>query len=132
MNPPIVYEVTKPTAQRTSNMTAMVQSIFRHLLRFAHERHVSKAPIPDIPGNAYMLVHPAGPGYRHLSETGAAVCLIPGPEFVLWITAAFTQGTAWRDLGEDYSLAAVESAPARGVVTSTTLEDKESPEAFHA
>jgi hypothetical protein len=31
MNPPIVYEVTKPSAQRTSKMTAMVQSIFHHL-----------------------------------------------------------------------------------------------------
>ena len=32
MNPPIVYEVTKPSAQRTSKMTAMVHSIFHHLL----------------------------------------------------------------------------------------------------
>jgi len=32
MNPPIVYGVTKPDAQRTSKMTAIVQSIFRHLL----------------------------------------------------------------------------------------------------
>ena len=31
MNPPIVYEETKPIAQRTSKMTAMVQSNFRHL-----------------------------------------------------------------------------------------------------
>src|SRR5512147_2631780 len=31
MNPPIVYEVTKPSAQRTSNTTATVHSIFLHL-----------------------------------------------------------------------------------------------------
>ena len=32
MNPPIVYEVTNPSAQRTSKTTATVHSIFLHLL----------------------------------------------------------------------------------------------------
>src|SRR3989339_447392 len=36
MNPPIVYEVTKPSAQRTSKMTATVQSISHPRCRHLH------------------------------------------------------------------------------------------------
>jgi len=38
------------------------------LVQFVHERHVSKALIPDIPRNTYMLILPDGLGHRHLSE----------------------------------------------------------------
>ena len=58
-----------------------------------------------------MLILSDGLRYRHLSETRAAVCLIPGTVFVL--------------IGRRFR-------PACGVVTSTTLEGDESPEAFHA
>jgi len=40
-----------------------------------NERHVSKAPIPDIPGNTHMLILSDGLGYRVLSETRIPVCL---------------------------------------------------------
>jgi len=53
------------------------------LVYFVHERHVSKAPILDIPWNIHMLILSDGLGYRHLSETRIAVCLIIGPVFVL-------------------------------------------------
>ena len=66
-----------------------------------------------------MLILSAGLGYRHLSETRIAVCLILGPVFVLWFSAG-------------HSLSAGSSVSACGVVTSTTLEGDESPEAFHA
>jgi hypothetical protein len=58
------------------------------LVWFVHERHVSKAPIPDIPGNTHMLILSDGLGHRHLSETRIAVCLILGSVFVLWFKAS--------------------------------------------
>jgi hypothetical protein len=39
MNPPIVYELTKPSAQRTSKMTATVQSIHHHLPPCSSDEH---------------------------------------------------------------------------------------------
>src|SRR5659263_425922 len=77
MNPPIVYELTKPTAQRTSRITAMVQSIFltscRVIATFFHCLEL-------------MLILSDGRGHRHLSEMRIAVCLILGPVFVLWLS----------------------------------------------
>src|SRR5512141_196 len=174
MNPPIVYEVTKPTAQRTSKITAMVQSTFLTSLRgpaisihkdaasailprrtvpgplrelflpgLTHVdddvdgvRRIQReeslcqpqqvvvvvrsfrfSPLQDntngifdhpavihpidrdrshlvflvlqlvggrIPRIIYTVILPASLRYRLLSETRAAVCLIPGPVFVLW------------------------------------------------
>jgi hypothetical protein len=57
MNPPIVYEVTKPSAQRTSKMTAMVQSIFPHPPPWFSDKPSQKSGIPettppDIPWSA--------------------------------------------------------------------------------
>jgi hypothetical protein len=54
------------------------------LVWFVHERHVSKAPIPDIPWSTHMLILSDGLGYRHLSETRIAVCPNFGSVFVLW------------------------------------------------
>ena len=45
MNPPIVYEVTKPSAQRTSKMTAMVQSIYHHLPPWFSDKHSQRSVI---------------------------------------------------------------------------------------
>ena len=45
MNPPIVYEVTNPSAQRTSKMTAMVQSIFPHLPPWSSDKHSQSSGI---------------------------------------------------------------------------------------
>jgi hypothetical protein len=67
-----------------------------------------------------------------MSETGAAVCLILGPVFVLWFKASSAEGTVSRDSSADHSLSAGSSVSAGGIVTSTTLEGDESPEAFHA
>ena len=123
MNPPIVYELTKPTAQRTSKMTAMVQSIFvtscRGIATFFH----CMEP---------MLILSGGIGHRPLSDMRIAVCLILGPVFVLWIKATFTEGTASRDSCADHSFSVGGSVSICGVVTSTTLEGDESPEVFHA
>lgn len=79
-----------------------------------------------------MLILPDTPGYQHLSETRIAVCLFPGPVFVRWFKAFSAEGTEPRDSRADHSRSAGSSFPGRGVVTSTTLEDDESPEAFHA
>jgi hypothetical protein len=79
-----------------------------------------------------MLILSDGLGYRHLSETRIAVCLILGPVFVLWFQAFSAEGTVSRDSSADHSGSAGSSIPVCGVVTSTTLEGGESPEAFHA
>jgi hypothetical protein len=42
--------------------------IFSPLVRFVRERHVSKARIPDIPENNYMLILSDGLGHRPMSE----------------------------------------------------------------
>src|SRR5659263_304911 len=84
MNPPIVYEVTKPSAQRTSKMTAMVQSIFRNLLP-------RNSDVLLLHGT--MVILSDGLVHRHPSERRIAVCLILGPVFVLWIQASFAEGT---------------------------------------
>jgi hypothetical protein len=94
MNPPIVYELTKPRSQRTTNTTAMVRSIFRNLLpRIATFFHRMQP----------MMILPDGLEYRYLSETRIAVCLIPGPVFVLWFTASSAEGTVSRDSSADHS-----------------------------
>ena len=79
-----------------------------------------------------MLILPDAFRYRLLSETRAAVCLILGPVFVLWFKASFAKGKASLDFGADHSWSAGDSVLACGVVTSTTFEGDESPEAFHA
>jgi hypothetical protein len=99
---------------------------------FVHERHVSKAPIHYIPSSTDMLNLPDRLGHRHLSETRIAVCLILGPVFVLWFKASSAEGTVSRDSSADHFLSAGSSVSVCGVVTSTTLEGDESPEAFHA
>jgi hypothetical protein len=73
-----------------------------------------------------MLILSADLGYRLLSEMQAVVCLNLGPVFVLRFRPRFPQGAA------DHPGSAGSSVPACGVVTSTTLEGGESPEAFHA
>ena len=70
--------------------------------------------------------------YRLLSETRIAVCPILCPVFVLWFKASFAEETVSRDSGADQSISAGGSVSTCGVVTSTTLEGDESPEAFHA
>ena len=79
-----------------------------------------------------MLILSDGLGHRHLSETRSALCLILGPVFVLWFKASSAEGTVSRVSRADHSLSAGGSVPAGGIVTSTTLEGDESPEAFHA
>ncbi len=68
MNPPIVYEVTKPTAQRTSKITAMVQSIFHHLHPWTSIRKEvvsSKLPRRTVPG---QLREVCLPGMTHVDD----------------------------------------------------------------
>jgi len=79
-----------------------------------------------------MLILSADLGYRHLSEMQAVVCPILEPVFVLWFQASSAEGRVPRDSRADHSGSAGSSVPARGVVTSTTLEVGELPEAFHA
>jgi hypothetical protein len=82
-----------------------------------------------------MLILSGGLVHRHLSETRIAVCPILGPVFVLWFTAAFAEGAAGRvSRGScaDHFLSVRGSASICGVITSTTLEGAEKPEAFHA
>jgi hypothetical protein len=50
----------------------------------------------------------------------------------LILTTPSADGTASRDAIADHSSSAGVSVPVSGVVTSTTLEGDESPEAFHA
>jgi len=71
MNPPIVYEVTKPRSQRTINTTAMVQSIFHHLLPCASDVPSTRAPqmspkrrSPIFLWNNYILFLSDGLGNR--------------------------------------------------------------------
>jgi hypothetical protein len=79
MNPPSVYAVTKPITQRTSKRTAMVQSISRHLLPSSSDmRYLLNSLLNR------TIILPADLRYRLLSETRVAVCLILGPEFVLF------------------------------------------------
>src|SRR5512146_3050891 len=64
MNPPIVYEVTKPSPQRTSKMTAMVQSIFLTSLRgpatsIRKEAASSKLPRRTLPVQLREICLPA-------------------------------------------------------------------------
>lgn len=66
-----------------------------------------------------MLIRSDGFRYRLPSETRIAVCPIPGPVFVLGFSA-------------DHFSSAGGSVSACGVVTSTTLEGDEAPDAFHA
>jgi hypothetical protein len=77
--------------------------MFPPLVWFVNERHVSKAPIPDISKNTHMLILSNDLGYRHLSETRIAVCLILGPVFVLWFQASSAEGTVSRDSSADHS-----------------------------
>jgi hypothetical protein len=79
-----------------------------------------------------MVILSDGREHRHPSETRIAVCLIPGPVFVLWIKAAFAEERVSRDSGADQSVSKTGSVTACGVVTSTTLEENEFPAAFHA
>ena len=70
MNPPIVYEVTNPSAQRTSKMTAMVQSIFLTSLRgpatsIRKEVVSSKLPRRTVPGPLRELFLP---GLTHVDD----------------------------------------------------------------
>jgi len=70
MNPPIVYEVTKPSAQRTSKMTAMVQSIFITSFRgpatsIRKEAVSSKLPRRTVPG---QLQEDFPPGLTHVDD----------------------------------------------------------------
>ena len=63
MNPPIVYGVTKPTAQGTSKMTAMVQSIFHHLHPWSSDTRSQKSGIfettpPNSPWSAQRGLPP--------------------------------------------------------------------------
>ena len=46
-----------------------------------------RSPLPDNPSRNDTVILSTGLGYRHLSETRIAVCLIPGPVFVLWFKA---------------------------------------------
>jgi hypothetical protein len=48
------------------------------------------------------------------------------------LTTSSAEGTASRDSIADHSSSAGGSVPVSGIVTSTTLEGDESPEAFHA
>jgi len=64
MNPPIVYEVTNPSAQRTSKMTAMVQSIFLTSCRdpttsIRKGAASSKLPRRTLPGQLREVCLPA-------------------------------------------------------------------------
>ena len=79
-----------------------------------------------------MLILSDGLGDRHPSEMRIAVCLILGPVFVLWFTGSSVEGTVSRDFGAGQSASARWFASGCGVVTTTTLEENESPEAFHA
>ena len=119
-------QATKPNVRRLFPM------MLSPLVRYVHERRISKAPIPDIPGNTFMLILSDRPGHRHMSETRAAVCLILGSVFVLWSTASSAEGAASRDSIADHSVPAGGSVPASGVITSATSDGDESPEAFHA
>src|SRR5659263_247385 len=64
MNPPIVYEVTKPINQRRTNMTVMVQSIFHLLPPWSSDKHSQKSGIfvitpPNSPWSAREVFLPA-------------------------------------------------------------------------
>src|SRR3990172_2806554 len=82
MNPPIVYEVTKPRSQRTTKMTAMVQSIFHHLPDYSHG---NPARLPSVSASVRNAS-------RRLSDSRIGVCPRAGrgaggfgslPQFVL-------------------------------------------------
>src|SRR3990172_5119067 len=64
MNPPIVYDVTKPRSQRTSKMTAMVQSIFHHLPYCSHGNPSRQPSVSASVRNAS----------RRLSDSRIGVC----------------------------------------------------------
>ena len=54
MNPPIVYEVTKPRSQRATKMTDRIESIFHYLLPWSSDKHSKRTGIyettpPNIP-----------------------------------------------------------------------------------
>jgi hypothetical protein len=76
--------VTNVMQTRKRNIRCLFTMMLSPLVWFVHERHVSKAPIPDIPWNTHMLILSDGLGYRHLSETRIAVCPNFGSVFVLW------------------------------------------------
>src|SRR5659263_541123 len=70
MNPPIVNEVTKPSAQRASKMTAMVQSIFPHHPPWSSDKHsrrsgILKLPRRTLPGPLRELCLP---GLTHVDD----------------------------------------------------------------
>src|SRR4030067_2900208 len=64
MNPPLVYEVTKPRSQRTSKMTAMVQSISHHLPYYFHGNPARQPSVSASVRNAS----------RRLSDSRIGVC----------------------------------------------------------
>src|SRR3990172_251435 len=64
MNPPIVYEVTKPRSQRTTKMTAMVQSIFHDLPDYSHG---TPARLPSVSASVRNAS-------RRLSDSRIGVC----------------------------------------------------------
>jgi hypothetical protein len=78
--------VTNVMQTRKLNARCLLTMMLSPLVWLVHERRISKAPIPDIPGHTLMLILSDGLRYRLLSETRAAVCLILGPVFVLWFT----------------------------------------------
>jgi len=79
-----------------------------------------------------MVILSDGLRYRHLSETGIAVCPFLRPVFVLWFKAFPAGGTVPRNSSADQFIFAGGSVSTGDVITSTTLEGNETPESFHA
>src|SRR4030067_2665659 len=60
--------VTNVMQTRKLNIRCLFTMMLSPLVWFVHERHVSKAPIPDIPGNTNMMLLSASLRYRFLFD----------------------------------------------------------------
>ena len=59
------------------------QVVFQRFNTLDAAGYLFEPPIPDIPGNAHMLILSDGLGHRYMSETRTAVCPILVSVFIL-------------------------------------------------